>query len=319
MTKKKAKSPILPSNLKDPTGADRLERGAMSEFARRMKRIGKAYNDILDRIPVSPSVNQRYTFDLDSTQLSMLLSNASLLVDEILGADSETGFWFWTEYVNPAYQRGTAQEFANLSQQSAVYAAGQESVSTVLLSEPYRRRLILVRARTFEEMKNLSATVKADMARILTDGLGRGQNPLEIAKRITEQTGIESRRANRIARTEITTALRRGRWDESDEATEQYGIITRQLHLSALSATTRQTHALRHGKLYTTEEVREWYSINGNAINCKCTQVSVLVDEAGNPLYPNVIDMARKRLEKAKQSGLVPNHSHCGCGRKHAA
>lgn len=169
MTKKKAKSPILPSNLKDPTGADRLERGAMSEFARRMKRIGKAYNDILERIPVSPSVNQRYTFDLDSTQLSMLLSNASLLVDEILGADNETGFWFWADYVNPAYQRGTAQEFANLAQQSAVYAAGQESVSAILLSEPYRRRLILVRARTFEEMKNLSADVKADMARILAD------------------------------------------------------------------------------------------------------------------------------------------------------
>ncbi|EPB6870530.1 hypothetical protein ACRRLO_003879 [Enterobacter asburiae] len=141
----------------------------MSEFARRMKRIGKAYNDILERIPVSPSVNQRYTFDLDSTQLSMLLSNASLLVDEILGADNETGFWFWADYVNPAYQRGTAQEFANLAQQSAVYAAGQESVSAILLSEPYRRRLILVRARTFEEMKNLSADVKADMARILAD------------------------------------------------------------------------------------------------------------------------------------------------------
>lgn len=164
-----------------------------------MKRIGKAYKGILDRIPASPSVNKRYTFDLDSTQLSMLLSNASLLVDEILGADNETGFWFWADYVNPAYQRGTAQEFANLAQQSAVYAAGQESVSTILLSEPYRRRLILVRARTFEEMKNLSASVKADMARILTDGLGRGQNPLEIAKRLTEQTGIESRRANRIA------------------------------------------------------------------------------------------------------------------------
>lgn len=101
MTKKKAKSPILPGNLKDPTGADRLERGAMNEFARRMKRIGKAYKDILDRIPASPSVNQRYTFELDSTQLSMLLSNASLLVDEILGADNETGFWFWTDYVNP--------------------------------------------------------------------------------------------------------------------------------------------------------------------------------------------------------------------------
>jgi hypothetical protein len=31
------------------------------------------------------------------------------------GADNETGFWFWADYVNPAYQRGTAQEFANLA------------------------------------------------------------------------------------------------------------------------------------------------------------------------------------------------------------
>lgn len=319
MTKKKIKPPILPGNLKDPTGTDRLERGAMNEFARRMKRISKAYKDILDRIPASPSVNQRYTFDLDTTQLSMLLNNASLMVDEILGADNEAGVWFWTNYVNPAYQRGTAQEFANLSQQSAVYAAGQESVSEILMSEPYRRRLILVRARTFEEMKNLSAGVKADMARILTDGLGRGQNPLEISKRLTDQTGIELRRANRIARTEITTALRRSRWDEADDATERYGILIRLLHLSALSPTTRQTHALRHGKLYTTDEVREWYSINSNAINCKCTQVSVLVDEAGNPLNPNVIDMAQKRLEKAKKVGLISNHSHCDCGHHKAA
>lgn len=301
--KKKAKSPILPGNLKDPTGADRLERGAMNEFARRMKRIGKAYKDILDRIPASPSVNQRYTFDLDSTQLSMLLSNASLLVDEILGADNETGFWFWADYVNPAYQRGTAQEFANLSQQSAVYAAGQESISTILLSEPYRRRLILVRARTFEEMKNLSATVKADMARILTDGLGRGQNPLEIAKRITEQTGIESRRANRIARTEITTALRRGRLDEDDEAREQYGIRTKQMHISALSPTTRSTHAARHAHLYTAEEQREWWAKDANSVNCKCSTIAVLVDENGKPLSDTIIDKAQKTFNIMKARG----------------
>ncbi|MEI9546867.1 gp6 [Enterobacter kobei] len=303
MTKKKAKSPILPGNLKDPTGADRLERGAMSEFARRMKRIGKAYKGILDRIPASPSVNQRYTFDLDSTQLSMLLSNASLLVDEILGADNETGFWFWADYVNPAYQRGTAQEFANLSQQSAVYAAGQESVSTILLSEPYRRRLILVRARTFEEMKNLSASVKADMARILTDGLGRGQNPLEIAKRLTEQTGIESRRANRIARTEITTALRRARLDEDDEARERYGIRTKQMHISALSPTTRSTHAARHAHLYAAEEQREWWAKDANGVNCKCSTIAVMVDESGKPLSDTIIDKAQKTFNTMKARG----------------
>ncbi|MDW2743354.1 phage minor head protein [Atlantibacter subterraneus] len=268
MKKRKTKPPILPGNLNDPTGADRLERGAINEFGKRIRRIAKAYQDILDRIPASPAVNLRYTFDLDTSLLSMLLENASALVDEILYGGNETNFWYWRDYVNQAYQRGTAQEFANLSQQSAVYAAGRENLQQLLLSEPYQRRLLLVRTRVFEEMKNLSARIKSEMARVLTDGMGRGQNPRDIAKRLTEQTGIVISRAKRIARTEITTALRRARWDESDEAEAQYGIMTRQMHLSALSPTTRRKHALRHGHLYTTEEVRDWYSVDGNAINC---------------------------------------------------
>ncbi len=282
-TKRIIKPPILPGNLSDPTGADRLERGAMNELSRRIKRIAKAYQSILDRIPASPAVNLRYTFDLDTSLLSMLLENASALVDEILYCGNESNFWFWRDYVNQAYQRGTAQEFASLSQQSTVYAAGRESFQQLLLSEPYQRRLLLVRTRVFEEMKNLSARTKSDMARILTDGIGRGQNPRDIAKRLTEQTGMEIGRAKRIARTEITTALRRARWDESDEAEAQYGIV------------------------------------DGNAINCKCTQVAVLVDADGRPLNPNVIDMAKKRLEKAQKAGLVANHLHCGCGHHHAA
>lgn len=175
MNKRKTKPPILPGNLNDPNGADRLERGAINEFGKRIRRIATAYQDILDRIPASPAVNLRYAFDLDTSLLSMLLSNASVMVDEILFGDSETDFWFWRDYVRQGYQRGTAQEFASLSQQSPVYAAGRESLQQLLLSDTYQRRLLLVRTRVFEEMKNLSARMKSDMARILTDGMGRGR------------------------------------------------------------------------------------------------------------------------------------------------
>ncbi|MDN8688518.1 hypothetical protein Q0L85_14285, partial [Staphylococcus aureus] len=75
------------------------------------------------------------------------------------------------EYVSTAYERGTAQQYANLAQQSTVYAATQQSVATILMSEPYQLRMALVRSRVFEEMKGLSGQVKADMARILTDGI----------------------------------------------------------------------------------------------------------------------------------------------------
>lgn len=53
---KKAKSAILPSNKQDPTGVDRLERGAMRDFSKRMKLITKGYIQILNRIPASPAV-----------------------------------------------------------------------------------------------------------------------------------------------------------------------------------------------------------------------------------------------------------------------
>lgn len=318
--KKKPKPAILPGNLADPTGVDRLERGAMNEFAKRVKKASQAYIDALNRIPASPAVNKKYTFQLDLGLLTTLLNNAQSLVEEIMLQGGEFNLWFFDGYVKPSYQRGTAQEFANLSQQSDVYAAGQNSIADILLSDVYQRRLVLLRAREFEEMKGLSAGIVADMSRILTNGLGRGLPPRQIAKSLTEQVGIERRRANRIARTEITNALRTARWDEADQAEEEFGLRSMQMHFSALSPTTRREHALRHGSLYTTEQVREWYSINGNAINCKCTQITVLVDENNKPLNEKIIDMAKKRLEKAMSSGLAANMAHsCGCGHKHAA
>lgn len=297
MTKNKPKPPILPGNNKDPTGIDRLERGAMKEFARRMKKVGNAYAAALERIPATLAVNARYEYQLDPVLLTMTLNDASILVDAVLLEGDQSNNWFTELYVETAVIRGTAQTFANLTQQSSVYAADRESLQALLMSEPYQRRMELVYARTFEEMKGLTATTKRNMARVLTDGIGRGLNPREVARNLREQVGIETRRAKTIARTEMTGALRRARWDEATEAREALGLRIMLLHYSALSPTTRQSHAIRHAHLYTVEAVREWYSTGANAINCKCSQVETLVDEKGNPLNPKVIELSRKEFE----------------------
>lgn len=186
-----------------------------------------------------------------------------------------------------------------------MYAAGRESLASILASGPYQQRMALVHARVFEEMKGLSADVKRDMARVLTDGVGRGLNPREVSKNLTEQAGIEKRRANRIARTEITTALRRAKWDEDDAAREDLGLKTRLLHISALSPTTRRTHAARHAHIYTNEEVREWYAKDANSINCKCSQQSVLVDDSGNPLFPDLITKLKHEYKTIQARGYA--------------
>ena len=154
-------------------------------------------------------------------------------------------------------------------------------------------------------MKGLTADVKRDMARVLTDGVGRGLNPRDIARNLTDQTGIEKRRANRIARTEVTTALRRAKWDEDQEANDLYGLKTLLVHISALSPTTRHTHAVRHAHLYTNEEVRDWYSKDANSINCKCTQQSVLVDEEGKPIYPDTITKLKQEYKTMQARGYA--------------
>lgn len=302
---KEQRPAILPSDPQDPAGVDRLERGAINEFGRRLKRVQKSYRNGLNRIPGEAAPNGRYTFLLDSHTLRTLLNQLDMEVDSILLEGGEDRLWFFDSYVSVAATRGTAQEFANLAQQSPAYRSGRGSLQEILRSEPYQRRMVLTRARVFEEMKGLSGQVKADMARVLTDGIGRGLNPLQVARNLAEQIGIEEGRARRIARTEIPTALRRARWDEADEAQELYGVETKEMHLSALSSTTRATHAARHAKLYTREQVREWWSKDGNSVNCKCSTTSVMVDAKGKPLVPSIIGRAKQTRQKMESRGYA--------------
>lgn len=277
----------------------------MRQFDRRVRRILKVYRDALAKIPAEPAVNRRYEFRVDITLLRTLLDQVSLEVDAALLEGGEDSLWFFEQYVEVAAIRGTAQEFANLAQQSPAYRSGRESLRAILRSEPHIRRMGLTRARVYEEMEGLTSAIKADMTRILTEGIGRGLNPRDVARNLSAQAGIESRRAHRIARTEITSALRRARWDEAQDAQDLYGLRTMEMHISALSPTTRASHAARHGKLYTIEQVRDWWSQDANAINCKCSTTSVMVDEDGKPVAPDIVARAMRTKRKMEDRGYA--------------
>lgn len=287
-------------------GIDPLERRAMRDFRSRMKKITREYIRLLENIPATPiTANRAYSFRLDGPTLTSMLADVNLFVDFILLEGGASNLWFYEAYVSVAAVRGAAQEHANLSAQSPVYRAGRQTLQQITGSEPFILRMSLLAAREFEEMQGLAGSVKADMARVLTDGMARGQNPRTIARTLQEQTGINARRANKIARTEIGAALRRARLDEADDARKEFNLVSLEMHQSALSPTTRATHAARHGNLYTTDQQRDWWSEDGNAINCKCSSITVLVDEDGKPLVPEIIERAKKNkrvmLERRKK------------------
>jgi len=97
-------------------------------------------------------------------------------------------------------------------------------------------------------------------------------------------------------------AYRSAVMDESQRASESLGLVTKLLWVSALMATTRRSHADRHGNLYTRAEVTEFYSKNGNPINCRCSQVPTVVDENGNAFAKKIFEKMAKQEERWMQS-----------------
>lgn len=295
--------PMLPTNTDDPTGQDKRERGAINQFASRFARIGKDVKALLDSVKVrkltlsAPFLTNsevvRYEFEIDTLVMDQIGQEIDAIVDrwlEVKGEPSEQ--WMVEGYVTPAYQQGTAMAVASLSAQSTVYKATRESLTRVLQTQEYRKRLGFIHARSFEAMTNLSAQTKETMRLVLLDGMAQGLNPLAIADQLASATDMSIGRARRVARTEITTAMRRARIEEAEQTTIDLGMRIMMMQLSALSPTTRISHARRHGKLFTFEQARVWMATSPNMINCKCTFVEVLVDENGKPIAKGILARA---------------------------
>lgn len=294
--------PLLPRNINDPTGQDARERRAIADFTRRVKAIGQHASKVLaDHKPTVLTLNaldievKKYQFNIDENEYEFIGDELDNLIDRLIleGGDSAR-LWLTVGYVQPAFQQGAAMAYSNLSIQSKAYKLSRPNLESILMSPAYRRRLGYVKAREFEEMKGLTADLKRSYRAALLDGMAQGLNPLTIAQNIASTTDTSLVRAARIARSEVTLALKRSRVDEGEDAAANLGLNIRMMQLSALSPTTRISHARRHAKLYTFEQVRVWLATSPNSINCKCTFVEVLVNADGTPFTPQIIERAKK-------------------------
>lgn len=294
-------APLVPRSKTNPAGQTRGIAKATGAINKHLSSVQKWLLERFSDIPVTRTqLNAQYgQYNVENVTYDYLISIPELqsIVDELMMQMAETPADELVEQVTLSYEAGTATEVANLAAISSDYT---REITQVLVSDPYLKRVALVRSRVFELMEGFEGDTGRDLARVLREGIENGDNPLTVADTIRQRFGVSKNRAERIARTEITAAQRRAIWDEDKDANERLGIRTRILWFSALSPTTRKTHARRHGRIYTQEQVRDFYSKDGNQINCKCSQRSVLVDEDGQPLPSSkrVIDrMSEQRQE----------------------
>lgn len=242
----------------------------------------------------------KFIYDMTPQELAELLEAVQGILDDYLLDGGEQNQWAM-DYVVAEAQRGTLEAFNNLSQQSAYYSS-QTTLQQLLSSPGYQNQIASARLTTFSNWKGVSDAARTDLTGIITDAVARGVNPRETASVISKRLDVSMSRAKAIAQTEQVGALRQAQWNETDWAADRLGLNTGLLWLSALKPTTRSWHASRHGRVYTTEEVRDFYAVNGNRYNCYCSQIPALLNDDGSIFNEGLADKLAKERNYWKAS-----------------
>lgn len=237
-----------------------------------------------------------YIYDMTAAQLADLLQVVQRILDDELLDGGSQNIWAMN-YVAAEYERGTLGAFTNLSVQSPIYAS-QTTLQQLLSSAAYQNQIASAYVSTYSDWKGISDTARADLANVIADSIGRGINPRETASIVSKRLDVSMAKAKNIAQTEQVGALREANWNETDWSADRLGLNTGLLHLSALKPTTRQTHAFWHGKVRTTQEVRDWYAIDGNKYHCYCGQIPVLLNDDGSIFNEGLADKLKKERQQ---------------------
>lgn len=318
--KSKVGTPIIPRSKVDPTQSARpvsrmfqdIE-GRYLDIKRRLKMVfdqrltGRQREVNGDRSwlmcnneGAEPSLYQvnagTYIYDMTAAQLADLLQIVQTILDDALLYGGSQNLWA-LDYVAAEYERGTQQAFTNLSVQSPVYAS-QTTLQQLLSSPAYQNQIAAAYISTYSDWKGISDAVRAELANVIADAIGRGINPRETASIVSKRLDVSMSKAKTIAQTEQVGALRQAQWNETDWAADRLGLNTGLLWLSALKPTTRWWHAAEHGKVKTTEWVREFYSRDGNKYHCYCGQIPVLLNDDGTIFNKGLAERLAKEREQ---------------------
>lgn len=315
-------TPIVPRNKADPTQSSRQVSRMFNDIEDRYLNIKRRLKALFDQRLTGlqreanahqswmmcnnegsdPSLYQvnagKFIYGMTAAELADLLQVVQSILDDELLDGGNQNLWAM-DYVIAEYDRGTLNAFTNLSVQSQVYAS-QTTLQQLLSSPGHLNQVASARLTTFNDWKVISDTTRGDLTNVITDAVARGVNPRETASVISKRLDVSMSKAKNIAQTEQVGALRQAQWNETDWAADRLGLNTGLLWLSALKPTTRSWHASRHGKVYTTEEVRDFYAENGNRYNCYCSQIPALLNDDGSIFNDGLADKLKKERKQWK-------------------
>jgi SPP1 gp7 family putative phage head morphogenesis protein len=315
----KVGNPIIPRRADDPAAQFGNLRNANAQLNKRYTAIKRGVRELLgtfNPVVVSNEITTNaavYEYRLDAQRYQGInIFLQQLIYGQLLGNTEGvyTSRWWLNANLTTAYTDGASDALQSSKNIASADVVGIEvsqeirgmQLEQIVFSQGFQSRVGLIHARVFEEMKGLSDSSKTDLANTLARGMAKGAGIRELTKDVMKRIDVSHNRAIRIARTEILNAYRTASANETDELNKSVyddsGWHMVSLWWSALSPTTRKTHAVKHGSTYTTQEVRDFYGVDGNAINCLCSQSPVLANKKTGEILQKPL---QERMKKSKE------------------
>lgn len=241
------------------------------------------------------TVNETVKYSLTPAETQSIFDQITNIIDEILMEGGKRNLWLY-EFTSQEGEAGSVQAFQNLAAQSDIYAE-RVFLQQILTSPTYINLVNIANNGIFDSYRDLTTKGTQDLNAIIGDAIVRGIGPKELSRILEKRLGVSKSSARYKAQTVLLGTYRRARVAESQRAENEYGIITELLWTSALMATTRINHGERHGKVYTRQEVLDFYADISNASRCYCAQTEVLMLEGKPQISAASLAKMEKELE----------------------
>lgn len=276
----------------DPTRTTALRGRYIAAMRRRFMVVAHAVydlvgkRDVLGLAPPGPlKLNieaGEWRFETDSRKVGLFLAWLQEQIDNgILETVGDVGDTWPVEYVLSAYKVGVVRAFTDTLPAAAVgnpafYAGTKAQFLQEAFASPVAvSKLQLLFTRNFEQLRGITADMSAKMARVLTEGLARGDHPYDVAKALVKTIdGISRQRAEKLARTEIIYAHAEGQLDSFERlGLEEVGLAAE--WSTAGDERVCPRCAAEEGKIYS---IREAHGLIPLHPNCRCCWLPVAVE-----------------------------------------
>ncbi len=169
-------------------------------------------------------LNTRWAFETDDAKVDDYRAWLKQQVQAgILQVSDDNQATPWLEpYIRSAYKQGLLRSYHDTTGMATTAAkdwefiqGGKQAFLDMAFNSPEAESKIkLLATRAYSQLEGVTATMDAEMSRILAGGLASGAAPGTIAKELGDSVGkLQRTRANTIARTETTYAHSEGQLD----------------------------------------------------------------------------------------------------------